>query len=345
MQISGYRNLTGKHCGSTAMRNLLYFYCGLEVSEEVVLGLGAGVDFVYIATKRFEPSVLTFGRSATMERDLATALGVDYREQQEPDDELAWTKVRQEVAAGRPTMLSGDAFYLDYREFRVHFPAHRFVLLGFDDDTQTVTVADRLDPEPQRCSYGALRLSRNPPSLISTHNLWGKFFGTQLGRTLEEAYALALARNARRMLGRGAPGEEALPKSGGDGSVEIATGLSGLATFLRELPGWRARADASHVARYAASCIEKFGTGGGNFRPMYAEFLRQARAVVPELVAPKAPDLAARSGARWTELASHLAALAEGRAEPAVHRGVEVLEQILAVETELFESLAATTGA
>jgi hypothetical protein len=326
------------------MRNLLYHYCGLELSEEVVLGLGAGVDFVYIATENFEPAVLTFGRSATMETDLTTALGVDYRERPEPDDELAWAQVRQEVAEGRPTMLSGDAFYLDYRDFRVHFPAHRFVLLGFDDDTQTVMVADRLDPKPQRCSYAALRLSRNPSSLISTHNLWGKFFDTRVEHSLDEAYGLALARNARRMREPRVSEAGALPKAGGDGSVEIATGLRGLATFLRELPNWRHREDASHIARYASSCIEKFGTGGGNFRPMYAAFLRQARTVVPEMVAPKAPELAARSGALWTELASHLADLAEDPAGPATSQGVEVLSQILELETELFESLAGTAG-
>jgi len=344
MLISDYRNLTGEHCGSTAMRNLLYHYCDLELSEEAVIGLGAAVDFLFFATDQYDPAILTFGRSATMETDLVEALGVDYREQQVLDDDEAWEQVRQEVVEGRPTMLSGDAFYLDYREFRVHFPSHRFVLLGFDDDHREAIVADRIDPELQRCSYQALRLSRNPPSFISTHNLWGKFFDTHVRHSMEQAYALALAKNAGRMLEHGIPDEDALRAAGGDANVQIAQGLSGLAVFLRSLPDWKHRDDVGSVATYASSCIEKYGTGGGNFRAMYAEFLRQARSAVPELVAEDAPELAARSSALWTQLSGHLAELAAGRAEPASTHAVAALSQIVELETQLFESLAKTAG-
>ena len=39
--IAGYRHRPGNHCGSTALRNLLAFD-GIEISEEMALGLGAG---------------------------------------------------------------------------------------------------------------------------------------------------------------------------------------------------------------------------------------------------------------------------------------------------------------
>ena len=42
--VSGYRHLPGNHCGSTALRNLLDF-SGIRISEEMALGLGAGVCF------------------------------------------------------------------------------------------------------------------------------------------------------------------------------------------------------------------------------------------------------------------------------------------------------------
>ena len=42
------------------MRNLLHHYCGLELGEEVVFGLGAGLDFLYFSSARFEPAVFTF---------------------------------------------------------------------------------------------------------------------------------------------------------------------------------------------------------------------------------------------------------------------------------------------
>jgi len=89
---------------------------------------------VYLSGPGLDPGAVLFGRTMTMEKDLGAHLGVDYRERPEPDDEKAWLVVREEVLAGRPTMLSGDILYLDYRDYKVHFPGHRFVLVGFDDD-------------------------------------------------------------------------------------------------------------------------------------------------------------------------------------------------------------------
>jgi hypothetical protein len=340
MLIDDYRNLPGEHCGSTAMRNLLHHYCGLELSEPVVFGLGSGLDFLYFSSARFEPSVFTFGRSASLEQDLAAALGVDYREQVEPNDDAAWEVVRREVSEGRPTMLSGDALYLDYRDFKVHFPAHRFVLVGYDDDEQVAMIADRIDPEPQRCSYEALRLSRNPPDFISTYNLWGKFFGSEVDHSLEEAYAHALAVNSRRMLDGDPATTEGLRTVTGDPSAVAATGIEGLAAFLRDLPGWRERDDRKSLARYASDCIEKFGTGGGNFRTMYAEFLREARATVPDLVPEDAPERAARAAGSWTELAGYLAELAEVAGEEVTRYAVDALSRIVDEERRLFEAIA-----
>lgn len=340
--IHDYRNRPGEHCGSTAMRNLIQHYCGLDLPEAVVFGLGSGLDFLLLESEKIEPALLLFGRSVSMETDLAAALGIDYRERPEADDDEAWQRVRAEVAQGRPTMLSGDAYYLTYRDFRVHFPSHRFVLLGFDDAEQVAIVADRLDPEPQRCSYRALRLSRNPPSFISTRNLWGKFHDTRVGRSMEAAYASAIQANARRMLGSEASGPS---PSEANPDLQFSRGLSGLSELARQLPEWPRRDDLELLASYASQCIEKFGTGGGNFRTLYAAFLHEARAVVPSLVDTEAPDLAARSSARWTELSRYLKELGVSRSPDVAARCRDAVTEILALETRLFESLAERSAA
>ena len=146
--IEGYEIFPGDHCGSVAMRGLLHHYCGLDLPESAVFGLGSGAASVYLSGPDLDPSAMLFGRTASMEQDLASNLEIDYRERPENDDEEAWQIVREEVLAGRPTMLSGDILYLDYREFKVHFPGHRFVLLGFDGETQKAFIADRIRPEP-----------------------------------------------------------------------------------------------------------------------------------------------------------------------------------------------------
>jgi hypothetical protein len=337
--IEGYRNIPGEHCGSTAMRNLLYFYCGLELSEEEVFGLGSGLDFLLLRNDANDPAVYTFGRSVTMEIDIAEVLGVDYREQPEPDDARAWDVVRHEVDEGRPTMLSGDAFYLDYRDFRVHFPSHRYVLLGYDDERRRALVADRIVPDVQECSYEALALSRNPPIAISTYNLWGKFHGKSLARSVPEAIVHALKKSAQRMLGTDTSQIDILRMLNRGASTKISSGLAALRDWHGSLLSWRERSDARGLATYSSNTIEKYGTGGANFRVLYAGFLRRAHEIVPALVTEPMVELMERSTASWKELGANLSAIAGGAAGDEWSSAHSALGEVVAAETELFERL------
>ena len=341
VMIEGYENRTGEHCGSIAMRNLLHHYCHLDLSEPLIFGLGSGIDLLLIEGHDFDPAVLVFGRSTSMEADVAGALGVDYVERVELDDDRAWETARREVRDGRPTMLSGDIFYLDYRDYKVHFPAHRFVLLGFDDEKQVAYVADRVDPEPQACSYGALRKSRNPRDFFSTFNLWGRFEDTAVRHSLEEACARAIDKAARRMLGRDAAEGPALP----DPAMRVTQGLAGLGAFAKQLELWPHREDCEGLASYTSQCLEKWGNGGGNFRNLYAAFLREARELAPSLVDAEAPVLASRAAEQWTILSSHLWKLGQTRSADALAGCRRTLDGLQNLETQLFERLAASVAA
>ena len=341
--IDTYSNPSGAHCGSTAMRNLLKHYCGLELSEQMVFGLGSGVDFLFVRQDLQQPSLLLFGRGLTMEVDLATTLGVDYREQPQLNDETAWQAVRSEVLKGRPTMLSGDALYLDYRDFKVHFPAHRFVLLGFDDEQEVAYIADRIDEETQACSYAALRASRNPPDFISTCNLWGKFHSTQAENSLEQAIEEALQRSVARMLGDDPLQLQLLQMLAAGRPFKAQVGLPGMRSFHDYLPSLEGHQDLSFVGAYLANTIEKFGTGGGNFRNLVAGFLSEVQAVLSGRIDQQAPELASRSAAAWTELASHFKAIADGEYEQPKKRlkaCQQTMARIIELETSLFEGLA-----
>ena len=340
--IEGYEIVPGEHCGSTSMRGLLKHYCRLALPEPAVFGLSAGLDCMVFESPALDPGVAVFGRTAGLEVDLGRMLGVDYREQADPDDDHAWQAVREEVLAGRPTMLSGDILYLDYREYKVHFPAHRFVLLGFDDAVEKAFIADRIRPAPEACSYGALRKSRNPPEGISTRNLWGKFHGTDVGRSLPDAARLAIRECAQRMLGK----RPQLPAAFAQGTAStVALGIEGIRRFAEALPGWGEREDARRVASFNARCIEKFGNGGGNFRRLYAGFLAWARALDPTLVPADTPELATRAADGWTAISERLAAAsAEDGPATAWAEAAALARDVADVEQALFERLAAQAG-
>jgi len=349
--IATYRNVPGEHCGSTAMRNLIRHYCALELPEAVVFGLGSGIHCMLLESDHLDPSVMIFGRSATMEADVAEALGLAYLERTEVDDRAAWDVVRAEVAADRPTMLSGDAFYLDYRDFKVHFPAHRFVLVGFDDETRMAAVADRIDAAPQLCGCDALAASRNPKDFISTQNLWGRFADGSMSRSLPEACAIALRRAATRMLAQPGDGDTTPGLAGGmqnrNGAVHAAAGIAALERLATCLPMVLARPDGRALARYASSCIEVFGTGGGNFRRLYAAFLRWVHEGGYADVTTGDADAMEESARAWTLLSTVLrrfASAAEPNARDAAQAAVATIESIRGLEARTFERLARHTG-
>ncbi|MFT4569443.1 MAG: hypothetical protein ACI8TX_000661 [Hyphomicrobiaceae bacterium] len=339
--IDTYQSFPGEHCGSVAMRGLLNHYCDLQLPEAAVFGLGSGVDSVLIANPSMNPAVVLFGRTATMEIDLGSALGIDYREVTERDDNVAWQMVRDEVIAGRPTMLSGDIFYLDYREFTVHFPGHRFVLVGFDDESHNAFIADRVRPEAETCSYAALATSRNPTEGMSTHNLWGRFHSTKPERSLSEASRFAIDRTVRRMLSDSSADLGSL--AGAD--TRVVTGVAGTRAFANEVRTWGEREDRAWLASYNARCIEKFGNGGGNFRRMYAGFLEWTRTMDPSLVPDGAAQLAVQAADGWTAVADILARAAEDGASIGLfEEAARGTSEVADLEQRLFETLGSVSA-
>ena len=338
VMIDDFRIIPAGHCGSGSMRNLIYHYCDLDLPEAVVFGLGAGIDCVFF-TRPEDTGFTLFGRGVTMEADLARTLGIDYSEQTQPDNDLAWEAVRAEVDAGRPTMLSGDILYLDYREYKVHFPGHRFVLLGYDDARQEVYIADRIKATPETCSMAALRKSRNPPNAISTYNLWGKFHSGRVAVSLPAACENALRLTVDRMLGRDSSQADLMSSSLIENAA-LGTGLAGLTLLAGHMRNWPQQSQAHFCARDLDNAIEKFGTGGACFRQHFADFLGWAALQRPDLVTARIAVMAANAAGHWRSLASHLQPLkAEGAGVDLWQPALAAMDQIVETEQALFTAL------
>src|SRR5215207_6429536 len=133
--VPGYVHTSGNHCGSTALRNLLAFH-GVEISEEMAFGLGAGAGFYYLALEDSSPSRWFNGRTARLEeafREL-TGAALELRTFPEGEDEAAWLAARAVVDGGSPALLLTDIYYLDHYGNSAHFPGHAVVLAGYDEE-------------------------------------------------------------------------------------------------------------------------------------------------------------------------------------------------------------------
>src|SRR5215207_11692128 len=133
--VPGFVHAPGNHCGSTALRNLLAFH-GVEISEEMAFGLGAGAGFYYLALDDGSPSRWFNGRTARLEESVRELTGAALQLDTFPEEEgeAAWAAARETVDAGSPTLLLTDIYFLDHYGNSAHFPGHAVVLAGYDEE-------------------------------------------------------------------------------------------------------------------------------------------------------------------------------------------------------------------
>jgi hypothetical protein len=300
--VPGYTHTPGHHCGSTALRNLLAFH-GVEISEEMAFGLGAGACFYYVALDEASPTRWFNGRTARLEETFAELTGAALELRTfEPGDGDAWKSARAAVDAGRPVLLLTDLYHLDHYGNSTHFPGHAVVLAGYDEQFAHLsdTSFEELQTTTRLEDLDEARHSQHPAYPLSGHMFTAS--GEIDGERLREAIPAAIERAATAMV------EPEFREFSGLDAVERLAGEVGNWPELTE--DWR------WCARFGYQVIERRGTGGGAFRLMYSRFLAEAGR-------PEAP-LAADAAARWTDLAAAFHAASEREEpDPALWRDID----------------------
>jgi Butirosin biosynthesis protein H, N-terminal/Domain of unknown function (DUF4872) len=316
--VPGYVHTPGNHCGSTALRNLLAFH-GIELSEEMAFGLGAGACFYYLTLEDASPSRWFNGRTARLEesfRDL-TGTALEMRTFAAEDDG-AWEAARAEVDAGNPSLLLTDIYYLDHYGNSAHFPGHAVVLAGYDEEVARLSDTGFEELQATRLeNLAQARHSGHPAYPLEGH----MFTVTEAvdREQLEVAIPRAIERAAQEML---------------EPTWDEFAGLPAVERLAAEAGSWPEVAeDWQWCARFAYQVIERRGTGGGAFRLMYSRFLEEAGR-------DEAP-LAAEAATRWTELAGAFRAASESDdANAGLWRQVGVdAERVAASERRLWTAL------
>src|SRR4051794_2762872 len=154
------------HCGSGAFRDLLEFHrlsWGDEpLSEAMVFGLSGGLGCFYYELPEMEPPLYLVGRSGGLERGVCEQLGIELDLRRTDDGDEAWSWVRAELDAGRPTMVNADIQELDYLRVKLSNTMHDIVVTGYDEDEGVPLIADN-DPEgTNRSPLASLRRRRAP---------------------------------------------------------------------------------------------------------------------------------------------------------------------------------------
>ncbi len=290
--LPGLAHRPGVHCGSTALAGALRAR-GLDLSEEMAFGLGAGLGFFYLDSPALSPTRILLGRPWTLEVTACEVLGAPVAVRTEDDPERAWTRVRDALDRGFAPVLSTDLRFLPYWRTSSPFNGHRVLLAGHDEGRGVALLGDTERAELQEVALSDLERARasDGQPLGYTGRLWMEVDAPRAPVRWRTCVADALRRQATQML---------LPNDG-------FAGVSALERFASELPRWhelaRDEADRAWCFRFAYQVVEKRGTGGALFRLLYARFLAQAAAHHPAVTALGLPDRMAEIAAGWTRLA------------------------------------------
>jgi len=151
---------------------------------------------------------------------------------------------------------------------------------------------------------------------------------------------IAIERAGQAMLSGGALTPDSITAKGEP--TAMVSGIAGIERFAEELPGWAKRPDVLELAGFNASCIEKFGNGGGNFRRLYAGFLDWVLETEPDLIPAEAPALARKAADGWTGASTCLYEAAKQGPLPALFdQAAGLMHEVASTERRLFEGLAA----
>lgn len=303
----GFATFPTHHCVTGSLRHI-YDYHGYPISEDLLLGLGRGLGFVYFHIKGADPfyggrANVASPREEGLEKTVGGRTGVAVDAHATLSDRKAQTALLELLEADEPVLMYLDMGFLPYFDLPAgyHFGGHVVVAAGYDHSSRCVLIADR-DEALHPVAWEVLetaRASQHRP--FPPRHAWYTFvFDAARDPTADEV---------REAIGEVCHGMLAPP---------IANlGVRGIRKASAETLRWPEVLDADTLRRtcfHVAMFIDhRGGTGGGIFRYMYARFLDEAATLTKEpRLAGMATELTA-IGDRWEAVAATFAAAAQSR--------------------------------
>ena len=290
------------HCESGVTSNLLYHY-GIDISEAMAFGIGAGLFFGYLPFIKVNKLPLTTFRCEVggIFKRLTRSFGFQVRWQKFRDPQKAMDALDRKIEEGIPVGCRTGGYWLPYfpPAFRFHFNMHNLVVIGRENDHYIIS--DPVFPDLERCHRKDLMKARFAKGAMAPRGTM--YYMTRIPETAPFARSVknGIRIVSRRMLHTPGP----------------IIGVKGIRYLARRVAKWPDKLGQRKAMLYVTQLIrmqEELGTGGGGFRFMYAAFLQEA---AERLQAPALQDLSHKmtaAGDLWREFAVIGARQCKGRA-------------------------------
>jgi hypothetical protein len=334
--------LDGYHCQTNSLKKIFHFH-GHPLSEDLLLGLGAGMGFMYWRMKGNPDAgiadfVFISGRGNTKNffTDIGERTGVKIdvhaTASAKKGEESLFEKLRKE----EPVMVYGDMGFLPWFNFPVeyHFGGHTFVICGFDG--KDTLLASDMDPAAAGLKKGffspisleQLRKARSSPyKPFPPKNTWLDFDFSRFHNPGKKEIHDAIKQMTETQL-----------------NPPIKNfGVKGIRHTAKEILAWpkvfseyNLRMNLFQIYIF----IEIGGTGGGCFRYMYARFLKEAAGITDNRKLASSADKITASGKLFTEIGQMFK---DAQTAPDVNERIEiaggVFGQIADIEEAAFHQL------
>ena len=289
--------LDGCHCQTNSLAKIFHYH-NCPLSEDMLLGLGAGMGFIYWRQKGIPPFVGGRANVKTFFQDLGERTSVKIETKTTASEKKAESTLLEKLNNKEPVMVYADMGFLPWFELpdNYHFGGHTFVICGFDgEDRLLASDMDQTASGIKKGYYHPMTLEQLRKARSSPHkpfppkNAYLEFDFSHYHPPGEKDIYSSIHQTIDAML-----------------NPPISNfGIKGIRRTAQEIKKWPRQYNDFELRMNLFSIyifIEIGGTGGGCFRYMYSRFLKEAAAIVPNDALEKASSGIHESGQLFTKL-------------------------------------------
>ncbi|MEE4257245.1 MAG: BtrH N-terminal domain-containing protein [Bacteroidales bacterium] len=318
------------HCENGVTSNLLNFH-GIDLSEPMVFGLGAGLFFSYMPFYKLNglPVISFRPYPGWIFNRVCRKLGIKLQRHKFPrNPDKAMKTLDDLLDNGVPTGCLVGVFHLSYfpEAYRFHFNAHNLVVFGREEDRYIIS--DPIMETPETLSYDELKRVRYAKG---TYPPKGRmYFMKKVPETfdLKKAIVQGIKKNSGQMLTIPVP----------------LFGVKGIRYMAKKMKRWPKKLGDRKASLYLGQVVrmlEEIGTGGAGFRFMYAAFLQESARELKQDWLNECSEEMTAIGDRWREFALIAGRIFKGREgkDESYLAASDILLEIADREEALFRKL------
>ncbi len=300
MQID-FQHRMAAHCENGVTANLLRYY-GLELSEPMVFGIGAGLFFSYLPFLKVNGIPVASFRPLPgfIFRRITKAFGIKTETKKFRNPETAMKDLDRMLDKGIPVGLLVGVFNLTYfpAPYRFHFNAHNIIVYGKENGTYRIS--DPIMETSQTLTYEDLKRVRFAKGILKPKGKMYHITHVPENVDIKTAVVKGIKKTCNEMTGFRGP----------------LIGIKGIRYLSKSMQKWPKKVGEKKASLYLGQVVrmqEEIGTGGAGFRFLYAAFLQEASTLLNEDRLWKISEEMTETGDKWRDFAVRAGRICKGR--------------------------------